>query len=512
VAAAAAKGSDAETKLREAIGGFRHDPLGFVLFVFPWGVEGTELEHEKPREWQAAQLKAIGDYLRAGGSVEGALRIAVASGHGIGKSALVAWVLLWALATFPMTKVTITANTDTQMRTKTWPEISKWFGLMVCQHWFALEATSIRARGPRGKVWRCDAVPWSANNTTAFQGLHNKGKRVVLIFDEASEIADKIWEVADGALTDENTEIIWLAFGNPTINTGRFRECFAGGRFSKRWKAEQIDSRTVPGTNKAELAKWVEDWGEDSDFVRVRVKGQFPRGGSMQFIDNETVDKATTREAIGFLYQALVIGVDVARFGDDQQVIAVRRGLDARSIPLQKFRGLDTVSFAGKVAETAAEHNAAAVFVDEGGMGGPVVDMLRKMLRGRLVVGVNFGGRADRYTMGTDEIPLVHDKAAEMWATMRFNLKNGLAIPNDAELKAELTARQYGFDPKNQIILESKADMKKRGLSSPDVADALALTFAYPVADLPEGPSAEAAFSNLQQQSADQYDPLAELG
>lgn len=483
------------------------------MFAFPWGVQGTELAEETgPRDWQRRTLETIGERLRAGETAEGAIRFAVASGHGIGKSAFVSWIILWGLATAPLTKVTITANTGDQLRIKTWPEVSKWFGLMICRHWFKFEATSIARRNSgTAKAWRCDAATWSENNTAAFAGLHNKGRRLILLFDEASEIADKVWEVAEGAMTDADTEILWLVFGNPTVNTGRFRECFAGGRFARRWSPVQIDARTVPGTNKAEIAKWVEDWGEDSDFVRVRVKGQFPRGGSMQFIDSETVDQAARREPVSHIRQALVMGVDVARFGEDQSTIYLRRGLDARTIPPVKLRGVDLVTFSGKVAEMAMEHNAQAVFIDESGIGAGVVDMVRKMLPERLIVGVNNGGRADRYTMGSD-FPMTANKGAEMWGSMREWLKIG-AIPNDPELKAELTGRQYGYNPKNEIMLERKEDMKKRGLSSPDNADGLALTFAYPVADLPDEAPVErfAPFRSTAHMLSSDYDPHADF-
>jgi hypothetical protein len=193
----------------------------------------------------------------------------------------------------------LTANTDTQLRTKTWPEVSKWFRLAINAHWWTVNATSIVSREKgHERIWRADAIPWSENNTEAFAGLHNKGKRIVVIFDEASAIADKIWEVTEGALTDEDTEIIWLAFGNPTQNTGRFRECF--GKYKHRWKTFQIDSRTVEGTNKEQLDKWIEDYGEDSDFVRIRVRGEFPRAGSSQFIASDAVAAARKYKAEGF--------------------------------------------------------------------------------------------------------------------------------------------------------------------------------------------------------------------
>ncbi len=507
-----AKRRDAEAELREDIAAFAHDPLGFVHFAFPWGEPGTELAKEAgPHQWQVDELELIAARLKAG-DIDGAIRIATASGHGIGKSALVAWIILWALATSALTKVVITANTGDQLRTKTWPEVSKWFNLAICRHWFIFEATSIRARGSQSKTWRCDAATWSETNTAAFAGLHNKGRRIVLLFDEASQIADKVWEVAEGALTDEDTEILWLVFGNPTETTGRFRECFAGGRFSHRWHPRQIDSRDVPGTNKAEIAKWIKDYGEDSDFVRVRVKGQFPRGGSLQFIDSETVEKARKREAVCHIRQPLVLGVDVARYGDDQQVIYSRRGLDARTIPPLKFRGLDLVAFSGKITEHAQTHNAAAVFIDEGGMGAGVVDMVRSMLRGVLVIGVNFGGKVDGMAIVGDQVT-VADKAAEIWSHMRAWLRTG-AIPNDPEIIAELTGRQYGFDTHSAIRLEAKADMKKRGLSSPDNADALALTFAYPVADLPDyadSPSRYGKQSDGGSNHRSDYDPFADL-
>ena len=482
---AAAEPLTGEERLIKLMADCRYDPEMFVRWAFPWTDPG-ELEHEAgPREWQVTVLRDIKAALLAGGDVQGAIRIAVASGHGIGKSALVSWVILWALSTMPLTRVVITANTGDQLRTKTWPEVSKWFNLCLTRHWFKFEATSIARRSSAGsKEWRCDAATWSENNTAAFAGLHNKGRRIVLLFDEASQIADRVWEVAEGAMTDEDTEILWLAFGNPTETTGRFRECFAGGRFAHRWHPRQIDSRQVPGTNKAEIAKWVADWGEDSDFVRVRVKGEFPRGGSMQFIDSDTAQAATLRPVAASVRQPLIIGVDVARFGEDQTVIWFRRGPDARMIPPIKLRGADTVAVASRVTEQAIEHNAQAIFVDETGVGAGVVDMLRGMLRDRVVVGVNNGGKADRYLHSSD-MPATANKGAEMWASMREWLKTG-GVPRDSELVAELCGRQYGFNPKSEIQLERKEDMKKRGLASPDCADALALTFAYPVADLPE--------------------------
>lgn len=490
------------------IGTYAHDPLGFVLFAFPWGEAGTVLAKDAgPESWQRDVLRAIGGSF---GSASDAIRIAVASGHGVGKSALVAWIIVWALATFRDTRGVVTANTATQLKTKTWPELTKWLRLAVCADWFDISVTSIASIEPaHERTWRIDAVPWSLRSTEAFAGLHNQGRRLFVAFDEASAIPDPVWETIEGALTDRDTEILWLATGNPTRNTGRFRECF--GRFRHRWQRHQVDSRKVSLTDKDEIARWAADYGDDSDFFRVRVKGEFPRGGAMQFIDSETVEEAARRPAESHLRQPLVMGVDCARGGDDQSTIWFRRGRDARTVPAIKLRVGDLMVLSGKVAEQAIQHRATAVFIDEGGIGAGVVDRVRQMLQGRLVVGVNFGGRADRYTWG-DGMPLTANKSAEMWASMRAWLKTG-AIPDDPELKAELTSREYGFNLHNAIQLEKKEDMKKRGLASPDNADGLALTFAYPVADLTEEMQFEAgggppAFRAVSIES--DYDPLAD--
>ena len=169
-----------------------------------------------------------------------------------------------------------------------------------------------------------------------------RGSGYVVVFDEASSVADKIWEVTSGALTDEGTEIIWIAFGNPTQNVGMFRECF--GRFKHRWVTKQIDSRMVDGTNKELFWQWVEDYGEDSDYVRVRVKGEFPRAGSTQFIAGDVVEGARKRKCSGLGEGWKVLVADVARFGDDMTVFGVRQGDKFHKV--EKHRGLDTMQTA----------------------------------------------------------------------------------------------------------------------------------------------------------------------
>jgi hypothetical protein len=441
---------------------FRHDPLGFVLFAW---------DDVTPHDWQREVLTSIGDKLRAGeiNNFE-AIQEAIASGHGIGKSCLVSWVILWAITTEVDTKGVVTANTENQLKTKTWAEVAKWFYSFRYKHWFRFTATAIYSSDVNHeKTWRIDMIPWSENNTESFAGMHNAGRRILVVFDEASAIPDSIWEVTEGALTDENTEIIWLAFGNPTRNTGRFRECF--GRLKHRWHRKQIDSRTVPGTNKKQINQWVNDYGEDSDFVRVRVRGEFPRAGSKQFISSELVEAAIKRKESVPIGTPRLMAVDVARFGDDQSVIVYRHGRKLE--PLEKFRGLDTMQLAAIVANRINKLRPDAVMVDGVGVGGGVVDRLRHL--GHSIIDVNAGSAPDRENRATH-----YNKRAEMWDRMREWLEFG-DIPDDRELSDDLIGIEYGYDMKMRIQLEKKEDMKKRGLSSPDCADALSLTFAYAV-------------------------------
>jgi hypothetical protein len=292
--------------------------------------------------------------------------------------------------------------------------------------------------------------------------------------DEGSAIPDVIWQVSEGALTDAETEILWAVFGNPTRNTGRFRECW--GRLAHRWLTRQVDSRTAKMANKAQIAEWIEDYGEDSDFVRVRVRGVFPRAGSAQFIDADTIEAARKRKPDVDHGSPLLMGVDIARFGDDKTVIRWRKGRDGRSIPPQKWRGQDTMQTSSNVAWWVQQTSPRAVFIDGNGVGGGVVDRVRELLKGSgvTVIEVQAGGAARNERD-------YHNKRAECWGELRLWLKTA-SIDDDNDLLTDLGGVEYGFDNKSRLQLERKEDMKKRGLASPDDGDALSVTFAEPIA------------------------------
>lgn len=502
--ASAMRAKDVEAELVNEVAKYKHDLMGFVQFAWPWGVPtGPLAMFSGPQHWQAEQLI---DYGVALGAANPKASFATASGKGIGKSALLSLASIASLITLADTRVVVTAGTEPQLRTKTMPEMAKWFNMCLCRHWFKNPATSIYAADPdHEKTWRLDAIPWNASAPEAFAGLHNYGKRIVVVMDEASQIADVIWDTTDGIMTDKDTEVLWLVYGNPTRGEGRFYRCF--GDLRHRWKPRQIDSRKVSISDKEEIAKWVEDYGEDSDYVRVFVRGMFPRVSSMQFIGAETVRGARLRDVYTPLTEALVMGIDVARFGDDKSVLAFRKGRDARSIPWIKVRSRDTMEIASLAAACIEKFKVDAVHVDGGGVGAGVVDRLRQM--GHRVVDVQFGAAADRTSLDTDAARYAN-KRSEMWGYMKAWLEHG-AVPDDQELENDCTGLLYGYrDGRkgSEIMLEAKEHMKRRGLASPDSADALALTFAYPAMPRVLAGGPQAIGRQLYQAQID-YDPLA---
>jgi hypothetical protein len=479
--------------LAEDMGGFYDDPLGFVMYAFPWHrdpalrvVKLPEAYRDRfqcdhgPDLWACEMLDQIGQDVRARGfdgvTPVAPIQHAVSSGHGIGKSAMAAWLTLWIMSTRPHSKGVVTANTGEQLASKTWAGIAAWKGRCLTGHWFTITTGKGAMRmvhNAHPDTWRVDAQTSREENSESFAGLHAASSTPWYLFDEASAIPSKIWEVAEGGKTDG--EPMHFVFGNPTRNTGAFAECF--GKQRHRWTTRQIDSRSVQITNKALLQAWVDDYGEDSDFVKVRVRGVFPNASSLQFIARGMVDEAAKRALPGdrLVGRVAAVGVDVARFGDDQSVIRTRVGRDARSFPAKRYRGMDTMQLAARVVEHVNELRAAGlkavVFVDGGGVGGGVVDRLRQM--GVEVIEVQFGGQA------TDARKYLN-KRAEMWGDLRDWLPGG-CLPVDEMLATDLTSVEYHFTIKDQIQLERKEDMKRRGLASPDDADALALTFAAPV-------------------------------
>lgn len=394
-------------------------------------------------------------------------------------SAESAFIILWFMSTRPHCAGVVTANTQTQLRSKTWRELAVWHKRAINAHWFDWTATRFQAKSDP-KTWGIDAIPWSEHNSEAFAGLH--AQDVLVIYDEASAVADSIWEVTEGAMTTPGA--FWLVYGNPTRNSGRFRRCFGKGR--ARWSGRQIDARTCKMANREELQSWVDEYGEDSDFVRVRVRGLFPMAASAQLIGLDLAEAAAKRNHEVHIGTPKILSIDVARFGTNQSVASIRQGI--KLWPQIKWRGLDTMQLAARIVELIEAHRPAATFVDETGLGAGVVDRLRQL--GYSVVGFNGGEKADR-----DDV--YYNKRAEVWGRMREWLRTA-DIPDERELIDDITGPEYYFDFRQRMQLEKKEDMEKRGLASPDCGDSLAMSFAYKV-----GPSTMSMADLMPEQQED---------
>lgn len=474
--------AETESKLAAFVAGFYDDPYGFVMAMWPWGMstlpDGSPnpLKGKKgPEPWQKELLVKLGDHIKKNiqaadiGMEMEVWRSAIASGHGVGKSAIVAWLIYFFMSTRADTRGVVTASTQFQLEDKTWPELSKWHNLALNKHWFEWMATGLTfAAYPddKRKNYKTTAATVSAQKTEAFAGLHNEGKTVFIIFDEASGIDDKVWEVADGAMTDG--EAFFLAFGNPTRPDGAFHDCF--DKHASLYYLANIDSRSVSHSNKSALEVMVKKYGEDSDEVKVRIKGQFPDHSYNGFIGIDIANDAQNRELWVDTDAGLIMAVDAARYGDDWSVIAFRQGRDARSIPMKKFKGLSTTRLAEVALNEVAIHKPDVVVIEGTGIGAGVIDTMRD--RGCKVVEVYPGSVAD-------DNHLFINKRMEWWSRLRDWLYAEGCIPVNGDLFKQLTSIQYSYERTSQRQrLESKEDIKKRGLPSPDEADTLALTFA----------------------------------
>lgn len=498
--------SEYEQQLLEDICSFKYDPVGFVKYAFPWGEKNSLLEKiPGPRKWQMEELEALKEHCQhvkfceEMGLPSNVYNVAVSSGRGPGKSALTAMLNLWMISCWIGCTCIVTANTEAQLSSKTMMEMKRWMNMMVHKHWFESTATKITVNKQFGKLMseqlRIDsgyyyihAQTWNEESPDAFAGAHSPIGMMVT-FDEASGIPGNIWDVTEGFFTDNSPMRIWTVMSNPRSPAGRFYDCFH--KDSQFWRTRTIDARTVEGLDTQHMENIIRKHGIDSFQARVEVMGLFPITGESQFISTDSVIDAQCRplpDRAVINQEPLLMGVDVARFGDDKSVLYFRRGRDARSIAPVSFKSLDTMQLADQVAETIRRYKPDQVFVDGGGVGGGVVDRLRQL--GFAVIEVQSGSSA------SDKSKYLN-KRVEMWARMRDWLEEG-CLYKDESIRDEMTAVQYEITGKGQLKLESKADMKKRGIDSPDFSDSLSLTFARNTASKGIGASARNVIERLK--------------
>ena len=468
----------AERKLQSDIASFYDDPLGFVMYAYPWGEQGVLEDETGPDTWQREHLESVGESVRK--NPLGRVREATSTGHGTGKTTTVAWLIHWLMSTRFEFNGVVTANTRDQLRTKTWRELALWHKRSIHEHWFTWTGTRFY-HTDHEKTWATAALTNNEENSEAFAGLH--GKHVAVWFDEASAIPAKIWEVTEGALTTERT--FWFVYGNPTLNTGRFKSCFTSD--ADRWNTRKVDVRQSKLVDQGLVQEWANAYGEDSDFFRVRAMGEFPHASTMQFIREDKVQQAIGRQLPyeAYAFMPLIMGIDVARGGDeatgggdyggDDNVIALRRGRKLEQLIEFPGRG-DVIQVAMRLRKEIDLHKPAVVFCDVVGNAAGVVDMLRQW--GYEITGVN------AHVLPDDEEEY-QDKRIEMWDRMRVWL-NDADILDNKELAEELCEAQFGharMQKRGELLaLEKKKHIKARLGRSTDRADALAHTFYYKLA------------------------------
>lgn len=469
-----------EQALFEKVQAYRLDPEGFVELVYRWGEKNTPLaQADGPRIWQRGLLRRIRDFVCENEELEipVVLRDVTGSGHGVGKSAAVSWLAHWFCSTRLGGICNVTANGEEQLRKKTFAEMARWMALAINRHWFDVEGIQITYASWFAKILREQlgldtngsgtlGQLWSVDRTEAIQGTHSQ-VGVMWLVDEASGVPTPVFNAIDpGSFTEKTKSRFMLLFGNVTRNQGEFRDAlYVRQDFTKR----HIDSREVEGVDRTEADKLVDRLGEDHDQVRVRVKGHEPHTTEENFIPLSFVRGARLRKLEFDRDAPKIIGIDPAPRGGTTS-LTVRQG---RHLPRRETGNFDKteliVSWCAKIID---EEDPDAIFCDAG-QGSGVIDGLRAL--GYKVVEVWFGAPADN--------PLKYfDQRTQMWAAVRDWLP-GASLPPDDELEAQLTAPFRELTGKSGTVekLESKKQMRSRGIPSPDKGDSLALTFAKPV-------------------------------
>lgn len=450
----------------EAINYYYDKPVAFC----------QDLLHLDPDEWQVRVLDDLAKYPK----------VSVRSGQGVGKTALEAGAILWFLTCRPYAKIIATAPTMKQLYDVLWAEVAKWLDNSLIKDLLKWTKTKVYMVG--------DSERWFATARTAtkpenMQGFHED--HMLIVVDEASGVSDPIMEAILGTLSGFDNKL--LLCGNPNNIDGVFYDSHNTDR--DKWRCHKVSSYDSKRTNKDNIDMIISKYGADSDVVRVRVYGEFPTGALDSFISLEIVefakDVSISFDDLNHLKVAH-IGVDVARFGDDSTIIFPRLG--SKALPFERYSKQDTMQTTGRVLQAAKqlmdEHpnvKKVMIKVDDTGVGGGVTDRLKEVISDDKlpyeVIPVNNGESSD------DDY--YANKGTQIWGDIKELLEqnisnsiNGLEpaieLPNDANLIKELSTRKFKMTSNGKIRLESKDDMKKRNVGSPDIADALTLAFYEP--------------------------------
>lgn len=403
------------------------------------------------------------------GAKDQTARVAVSSCTGSGKTAVLAMLTLLCLMILPDCRILITSPSSNQLERVFRAEVDKWYRRMPddFQQLYDLTLRKIEYKTKR-VVNFASLVTASVENSESLQGGH--ADNYIIMADEASGIPEDAFDLLLGTLsTGKGGRFIQVS--NPVRSSGRFFEIFQ--RDLGSWTKLYFSAFDSPNVNKEWIKEMEETYGVDSDLYRMRVLGQFPRVGISQFISAESVDAAVRNQLDFRSYHHFpkIMGVDVARFGDDLTSLVVRQG--PKVIDIRTYKNLDTMEVASRVAEFQGIHKCVTIFIDSIGVGAGTADRCK-------VLGLPI---RDVVVSNKSTEPLVYSNLrAQLWGKMKEWLENNADLPvetmnKDVNLSTQLTSMEYGYNNKMQIQLLSKKDLKKKGYPSPDVADALSFTF-----------------------------------
>lgn len=450
--------------LDESIPLWHGDPVLFMREVLSF----------EPDDWQIDVAYDLRDYAR----------VSVKSGQGVGKTGVEAALLLWFLVCFPYSRIVATAPTKQQLHDVLWSEVDKWMNnsplLPLMVKW---TKTYVYLRGYE-KRWF--AVARTATKPENMQGFHEDN--MLFIVDEASGVADSIMEAITGTLSGEHNKL--LLMGNPTKTSGTFYDSHTADR--ALYRCHTVNSENSRRTNKDNIAAMKRKYGENSNVVRVRVYGEFPEQEDDVFIMLSSIEQCGSKvyelpEDKGMPY--IMFGVDVARFGDDETVIY--RNAKGKLKMVAKRHGQDLMATVGDIVaqyknvikEFPEYTGPIYVNIDDTGLGGGVTDRLKEVKREQklhrlFVIPINAAEKIDTDTKeGKEAAEYYNNLTTHMWAVLRDLLENKqIEIEDEADTFAQLSIRKYFMASNGKLELESKKEMKKRGVSSPDRADAAALS------------------------------------
>lgn len=407
--------------------------------------------------------------------------VSVKSGHGVGKSALESWIIWWYISTRPYPKILCTAPTKHQLHDILWAEVSKWKrNSKSLDEDFEWTSEKIYLKGSQEEWF---AIARTSNKPDALQGTH--AEHVLIIIDEASGVPDIVFEPVLGSMSTIDAKL--LMCGNPTQLAGFFYESHTAKR--ELYKTHTIDGSKCERVDKNYVKTIIEMFGKDSDVYRVRVAGEFPKSNPDSFIG---LDIIRTEKKVIDVVESIDLGVDVARYGDDESVVATTYN-KSQVERLNVFKHNDTMKLTGQIVNIIKMLNlkypliTVRVKIDCDGLGVGVYDRLKEVIVEKNLkakaIECHFGGKGGKVSY--DEPIEYYNSTGIMWGTLRSKLKNNeITIPNNEELIKQITNRKYFINSDGTIKLERKEDMKKRNVHSPDRADAVVLSLYEPQAKM----------------------------